>query len=124
MVLLNDEWASWAVARVVGYLSTEDFTMPTQRDHRGTRRSYGGNTRTLRTSDLYGGYRVESWSLGAQSPPFDAEVAALVRAIEICTLDAEEGRLFRIITDSQAAMRRMQDDQPGAGQSLAGRASG
>ena len=66
-------------------------------------------------TDPCGGYKAESWSLGTQSSSFDAEVAALVRAIEICALDAGEGRLFRIFTDSQAVMRRMQDDRPGQG---------
>ena len=70
---------------------------------------------------LCGGYRAGSWSLGAQSSAFGAELAALVRAIEICALDACGGRDFRIFTGSQAAMRRLQSDQPGPGQSMARR---
>ena len=43
-------------------------------------------------SDLHGGYSAKSWSLGAQSSPFDTEIAALVRAIGICALGAKEER--------------------------------
>ena len=52
---------------------------------------------------------------------FDAELQALVRAVEICALDAERGASFRIFTDSQAAMQRLQSDKPGPGQALARR---
>ena len=45
----------------------------------------------------------------------------MVRAIEICAMDLREGTTFRVFTDSQAAMRRIQDDRPGPGQSLARR---
>ena len=79
----------------------------TQDFREGTRGTYGGYTGSFRTTDSSGGYRAESWSLGAQSPAFDAELAALVRTIEICALDACEGRVFRIFTDSQTAMRRL-----------------
>ena len=47
------------------------------------------------------------------------EVQGLVRAIEIAALDAVEGAHFRIFTDSLAAMRRLESDQPGPGQLLA-----
>ena len=79
-------------------------------------------TRSIRKREGHGGFRAESWSLGAQSSAFDAEVQALVRAVEICALDATEGASFRVFTDSQAAMRRLTDDRPGPGQSLATRA--
>ena len=85
------------------------------------KRTYGESTRSIRTLDVDGGYRAEPWSLGSQASPFDAEVAALVRAIEICALDAERGRQFRIFTDSQAAVQRLQSDRPGPGQALARR---
>lgn len=75
--------------------------------HDSMRRAYGGSTRSFRSSGEDGGYRAEYWSLGAQSSAFDAELSALVRAVEICALDAEEGRAFRIFTDSQAAMQRI-----------------
>ena len=48
-------------------------------------------------------------------------MAALVRAIEICALVAEEGAELRIFTGSQAAMGRLRNDQPGPGQRLARR---
>lgn len=60
--------------------------------------------------------------MGAQSSSIDAELQALVRAVEICALDAREGTSFRIFTDSQAAMYRLRCDRPGLGQSLARRA--
>ena len=50
-----------------------------------------------------------------------AEVAALVRALEMCALDATARAEFRIFTDSQAAMTRLRDDQPGPGQEMARR---
>ena len=85
------------------------------------RRTYGEATRSVRILDGHGGFRLESWSLGSQASPFDAEVSTLVRAIEICALDAEEGLQFGVFTDSQAAMQRLQDDMPGPGQALARR---
>ena len=48
-----------------------------------------------------------------------AEVQALVRAIEIAAMDAEQGAEFRVFTDSLAAMKRLEDDRPGPGQLLA-----
>lgn len=45
----------------------------------------------------------------------------MVRAIEICALDTRRGLQFRVFTDSQAAMQRLQDDRPGPGQALARR---
>lgn len=80
--------------------------------------TYGEMTRSIRTIDRDGGFRAEAWSLGAQSSSFDAELAALVRAVEICALDAEEGRVFRVFTDSQAATQRLPSDRPGLGQAL------
>ena len=44
-----------------------------------------------------------------------------MRAIEICALDARRGLQFRVFTDSQAAMQRLQDDRPGPRQALARR---
>lgn len=82
-------------------------------------KTYGTTTRSIARSEGAGGYRLESWSLSAQSTAFDAELQALVRAVEICALDAREGVTFRVFTDSQAAMRRLASDQPGPGQSLA-----
>ena len=46
----------------------------------------------------------------------------LIRAIEICAVDAREGSSFRVFSDSQATIRRLMDDRPGPGQSLASRA--
>ena len=84
-------------------------------------RTYNMMTRSVIRCDRAGGFRSESWSLGARSTAFDTEIQALVRAIEICALDARKGASFRIFTDSQAAMSRIQDDSPGPGQSLASR---
>ena len=78
-------------------------------------------TRSIARADCEGGFRSESWSLGARSSFFDAELQALVRALEICALDAERGAAFRIFTDSQAAIGRLQNDRPGPGQTLARR---
>lgn len=77
--------------------------------------------RSVREPTLSGGYRVESWSLGCLVTAFDAELSALVRAIEIYAVDASEGVAFRIFSDSQAAIRRLMDDRPGPRQSLARR---
>ena len=59
--------------------------------------------------------------MGSRSTAPDAEFPALIRAIEICAVDAKEGS-FRVFSDSQAAIRRLMDDRPGPGQSLASRA--
>ena len=77
--------------------------------------------RSVREPTLSGGYRVESWSLGCLATAFDAEMSALVRAIDICAVDASEGVAFRIFSDSRVAIRRLMDDRPGPGQSLARR---
>lgn len=53
---------------------------------------------------------------------FDGEIAALVRALGFCALDATAGVEFRISTDSQAAMVRLRNDQTGPGQEVARRA--
>ena len=74
-------------------------------ERRSRRKTYGDGDRSMGSTDSVGGYRAESQSLGGHSSAFDAELAALVRAIEICALDAREGVTFRIFTDSQAAMR-------------------
>ena len=95
---------------------------PEFRSGRGTRRkgrTYGMTRRSIARTDEEGGFRSEAWSLGAQSSAFDAEVQGLVRAIEICALDAREGATFRIFTDSVAAMKRLESDRPGPGQRLA-----
>ena len=52
---------------------------------------------------------------------FDAECAALVRAVELCYLQASTGAAFNIFMDPQAAMTRLQDDRPGPGQQRASR---
>ena len=58
---------------------------------RGTlRRTYGEKVKSVREEGGSGGWRVEPWSLGGPPSAFDAEVADLVRAIEICALEAEE----------------------------------
>lgn len=59
--------------------------------------------------------------MGSRPTAFDAEFSALVRAIEIYAVDAREGSSFRVFSDSQAAIRRLMDDRPGPGQSLASR---
>ena len=94
-------------------------TVPKRRE-RG--RTYQAMTRSIARVDGTGGFRSEAWSLGAQSSAFDAELQALVRAIEICALDAREGASFRVFTDSQAATRRLVSDFPGSGQRMATRA--
>ena len=123
-------------AAVVGFVSPEPDGVTsrerliTSRGHAGGRpqggvrrggRTYGMATRSIVRTDGEGGFRSEAWSLGAQSSSFDAELQALVRAVEICALDAREGASFRIFTDSRAAMRRLRSDQPGPGQAMARR---
>ena len=62
--------------------------------------------------------------MGVCATAFDAEVAALVRALKLCALDATAGAEFRIFTDSQATMARLRNDQPGPGHEMARRAIG
>ena len=58
----------------------------------------------MRSEEGTGDYRAESWSLMCQTSAFDADLPALVRDIEPCALDAREGAIFRVFTDSQAVM--------------------
>ena len=47
--------------------------------------------------------------------PLDAEVAAVVRGIEICLMMVRPRDSFSILSDSQAAMTRMRDNRVGPG---------
>ena len=63
-----------------------------------------------------GGLVAEAWTLKGRASAFDAELSAIVQAIELCVSQASPGDHFRISTDSQAAMNRVLDDRPGPGQ--------
>lgn len=82
-------------------------------------RTYGEQVRSTRRSGGGRGWRVESWGLEGEATAFDAELAALVQGLEICVLDAASGVEFSIFTDSQAAITRLETDEPGPGQSEA-----
>ena len=91
---------------------------------RGERReggigTYGQRFRSFRRCGSERGWRAESWSLEGEASAFDAEVAALVRGLEICVMDATPGASFNIFTDSQAAMMGLRTDEPGPGQERA-----
>lgn len=57
--------------------------------------------------------------LGRHQEAFDAELEATVRGLRLVAKRRETGVRYVVITDSQAAMRRMLDDSPGPGQSRA-----
>ena len=88
---------------------------------RGREKTYKGCSRTFIRFGRERGTRAEAWSLKGGVTAFDVELSALVRGIELCYLQASPGADFRIFTDSQAAMRRLQDDRPGPGQQMAAR---
>ena len=88
---------------------------------RGREKTYKGRTRTFIRFGGERGMRAEAWSLRGGVTAFDAELSALVRGVELCCLQASPGADFRIFTDSQAAMARLQDDRPGPGQQMASR---
>lgn len=85
------------------------------------RRTCADGVKSMRSEEGTGDYGAESWSLTCQTSAFDADLPALVRAIELCALDAREGAIFRIFADSQAVMKRLQDGRSGPGQQLARR---
>lgn len=58
-------------------------------------------------------------ALEGEHTAFDAELSAIVETIELLTGRVESGKCYVIFTDSQAAMRRLQNDPPGPGQQLA-----
>ena len=64
------------------------------------RRTYGSSIRSIERADPTSGYKAESWSLGGMPSSFDAEFAALVRAVEICAVDAKEGACFNRLPGS------------------------
>ena len=78
-------------------------------------RTYGEDVRSFRRFGGGEGFRAESWSLDGAATSFDAEVAAVVRCIEICLMTARPGDSFNIFADSQAAMTRLRDDRVGPG---------
>ena len=86
---------------------------------RGREKTYKGRSRTFIRFGKERGMRAEAWSLKGGVTAFDAELSALVRGVELCYLQASPGVEFRIFTDSQAAMRRIQDNRPGLGQWMA-----
>ena len=64
-------------------------------ERRLLKRTYGEGKRYIRKKKSEGGWRVESWGLGGCPSAFDTEVAALVRALELCALDTTAGAEFR-----------------------------
>ena len=83
--------------------------------------TYGARFRSFRRYGSERGFRAESWSLDGGAVALDAEMAALVRGIEICVMSAGPGDSFNIFTDSQAAMTRLKNDQTGPRQESAAR---
>ena len=86
---------------------------------RGKERTYKEATRSVLRVGSEDGMRAEAWTIRGGATAFDAELSALVRAIELCFLRRASGAHFRIFTDSQSAMRRILDDSPGPGQAVA-----
>ena len=81
--------------------------------------TYGERFRLFRRVGSERGMRAEAWSLNGEATAFDAELSAVVRAIELCLLAATPGGAFNIFTDSQASMLRLRDDRPSSGQHMA-----
>ena len=64
---------------------------------------------------------LQTFSLSNSQTAFDAELYAVVKGLELLAIRGEPGRSFRVFTDSQATILRLQSDAPGPGQSLARR---
>ena len=86
-------------------------------------RTYGERFRSFRRYGSERGMRAEAWCLKGSATAFDAELAATVRGFEICLMDSTLGASFNIFTDSQAAMKKLETDDPGSGQRMAIRES-
>lgn len=57
--------------------------------------------------------------IGNRQVTFDAEVLATMTAIHLLTSRLQTGQAFTIVTDSQAAMKRVETDSPGSGRDMA-----
>lgn len=90
------------------------------KERKKTGRSYKGKSRTFIRFKNERGIRAEAWSLKGNSTALDEELSALVRGLELNLLRTTPDAAFNI-TDSQAAMTRLQDDRPGPGQHMATR---
>ena len=85
----------------------------------------GQSRRTIGRSVEHEGWKVETLFKGRRQTAFDAEVGGVVRALEIIAGSQPTGassRDYRIFTDSQAAVYRIQDGVPGQGQRAGRRA--
>ena len=91
----------------------------TKKGKRGREKTYKEATRSVVRAGNKEGMRAEAWTIRGGATAFDAELSALVRAIELCFLRRAPGIHFRIFTDSQVAMRRILDDSPGPGHAMA-----
>lgn len=83
---------------------------------RGRERMYGESRRSFVRHRCSGGLVAEAWTLRGGASAFDAELSALARAVELGVHQTTPSTHFRILTDSQAAMRQLADDRPGPGQ--------
>ena len=91
----------------------------TKRGRSVKEKTYKEATRSIVRAGNEDGMRAEAWTIKGRATAFDAELSALVRAIELCFQCRATGLHFRIFTDPQAAMRRILDDRPGPGQAMA-----
>ena len=66
-----------------------------------------------------GGWTERGTYLGTNKEVFDAEVFAILRAVRLLHERAEEGQIYTIFSDSQAAVARIQHDGCGPAQALA-----
>ena len=94
----------------------EDRHRLRSRGKRWKERTYKERSRSFIEYRGEGGLVAEAWTLKGRASAYDAELSALVRAIELCIPQAAPGVSFRIFTDFQAAMSRLLDDRPGSGQ--------
>ena len=66
-----------------------------------------------------GGWTTKGIYLGRNKEVFDAEVFAIMQAVRLLDERGETGKTYRIFSDSQAAITRVQHDGCGPGQPLA-----
>ena len=84
----------------------------TRLNGRSKENTYGERFRSFKRVGSERGMRAEAWSLNGEATAFDAELSAVVRAIELCLLAATPGAVFNIFTDSQASMLDCETTDP------------
>ena len=77
--------------------------------------TYKGRRRSIREEPGKPGWKGVGFSMGDRQEAYDAELAAIARGLLMLAERRDCGRHFTIFMDSQAAIRRAQNDAQGPG---------